>query len=102
MLMKLRRAVLHPSLIRSRRLLTEDESEDEVMETDAQGKGKNINVDALIDQFSGAADGEETRESKTFAVEVLKDLKSIETQECPLCLDTVQEPVLVPDCHHTM
>ncbi|KAG8950664.1 DNA helicase rad5 [Tulasnella sp. 424] len=102
MLMKLRRAVLHPSLIRSRRLLTEDESEDEVMETDAQGKGKNINVDALIDQFSGAADGEETPESKTFAVEVLKDLKSIETQECPLCLDTVQEPVLVPDCHHTM
>lgn len=101
LLMKLRQAVLHPSLIR-RRLRTDEETEDDVMETDAQGDGKNIDVDALINEFSLGVDREEVQESKAFAIGVLKDLGSIETQECPLCLDTVQDPVLVPECHHAL
>ncbi|KAG8924089.1 DNA helicase rad5 [Tulasnella sp. 417] len=101
MLMKLRQAVLHPSLIR-RRLLTDEETQEDAMETNAEGDGKNIDVDALIDQFSLGAAQEEVQESKTFAIGVLKDLESIETQECPLCLDTVQDPMLVPECHHAL
>ncbi|KIO28801.1 hypothetical protein M407DRAFT_229387 [Tulasnella calospora MUT 4182] len=101
MLMKLRQAVLHPSLIR-RRLLTDEEIEDDVTKTNAQGDEKTIDVDALINQFSLGADREEVQESKTFAIGVLKDLESVETQECPLCLDTVQDPVLIPECHHAL
>ncbi|KAG8919048.1 DNA helicase rad5 [Tulasnella sp. 408] len=101
LLMKLRQAVLHPSLIR-RRLRTDEETEDDVMETNAQGDGKNIDVDALINEFSLGVEKEEVQESKAFAIGVLKDLGSIETQECPLCLDTVQDPVLVPECHHAL
>lgn len=101
MLMKLRQAVLHPSLIR-RRSLAEDASDDEIMEVDGRDDQPSINVDALIAQFSLDPQGEALQDNKAFAIGVLKDLKSVETKECPLCLDTVQDPVLVPECHHVL
>ncbi|KAG8979771.1 DNA helicase rad5, partial [Tulasnella sp. 427] len=67
MLMKLRQAVLHPSLIK-RRLLTDEQSEDEIMEPSAAGEGASINVDALIDQFSMNNGSEEREEGKVFAL----------------------------------
>ncbi|KAG8951777.1 DNA helicase rad5 [Tulasnella sp. 419] len=32
---------------------------------------------------------------------VLKRMEELENEECPLCLDKMQDPVLIPDCHHS-
>ncbi|KAG8862978.1 DNA helicase rad5 [Tulasnella sp. 330] len=102
MLMRLRRAVLHPSLIQRTRA-PDDDDDDDVMEVDAEGNGP-VDIDAMIAQFGSEADTEDQKPSSSdntkFAVGVLKDLKKIQEQECPLCLDTVQEAVLIPECHH--
>lgn len=98
MLMKLRQAVLHPSLIK-RRSLTVHSDDDAMMEID--GAKSHINVDELIDQFS-SRDAPEPEESKTFAIGILENLETIEKRECPICLDPVQDPMLIPDCHHIL
>lgn len=102
LLMRLRRAVLHPSLIQRKGPLDNDDGDD-VIEVDAEGNGP-VDIDAMIAQFSSGTDTEEDKPSgsdnKKFAASVLKDLKSVQDQECPLCLDTVQDPVLIPECHH--
>lgn len=101
MLMRLRRAVLHPSLIQRSR----SDDDDEIVEVDGVGKA-SVDVNALIAQFSTEDEASEDQkagsssDNKRFAVDVLKDLKNIEDQECPLCLDTMQDPVLIPECHH--
>ncbi|KAG9037341.1 DNA helicase rad5 [Tulasnella sp. JGI-2019a] len=105
MLMRLRRAVLHPSLIQRKGTLDDDDDDsDGIMEVDAEGNGV-VDVDAMIAQFTSGADAEDQKpggsENKEFATGVLKDLKKVQDQECPLCLDTVQDPVLIPECHHT-
>lgn len=104
MLMRLRRAVLHPSLIQRKGPLADDDDDDDnVVEVDAEGNGP-VDIDAMIAQFGLGADAEDQNPSgsdnKKFAAGVLKDLKKVQDQECPLCLDTVQDPVLIPECHH--
>lgn len=60
--------------------------------------GEALDVDEMINRFMSSE--AQVEENNTFAVEALKGLKSIESQECPICLDTIQDPVLIPECHH--
>ncbi|EIN13831.1 DNA repair protein RAD5 [Punctularia strigosozonata HHB-11173 SS5] len=79
MLMRLRRAVLHPSLVLSQ-------------ENDNQTRDQDlIDADSMIRQF---AENNDT----TYAESVLDDIKG-ET-ECPICLDFVEAPMLIPSCMH--
>lgn len=89
MFRRLRRAVLHPSLV-----LCEDDSAENISGQSTD----NLNVNDMIKQFTQDEDGEQTGE--TYAQSVLKNL-SVETdEECPICMDIMEDPVLIPICMH--
>ncbi|KAH8835605.1 SNF2 family N-terminal domain-containing protein [Flagelloscypha sp. PMI_526] len=81
MLMKLRRAVLHPHLIKVK---------EGSVATDADG---DIQMEDFIAKFEEEGNGE-------FAKEVLSNLDEDENEECALCLDVMDQPVLLPLCSH--
>lgn len=100
MLMRLRRAVLHPHLV-----MTQEELEElETSSTSADGAVK------LEDLIKHESDG--TTTSRTNAAFVEETLRSLNAgsgtqgdeaearDECPLCLDIMETPVLVPPCMH--
>ncbi|KAL0951754.1 hypothetical protein HGRIS_008426 [Hohenbuehelia grisea] len=84
MLMRLRRAVLHPSLVLGNQ-----------PEQSSSGDGV-IDVDDLAKEFS-STDGDNTN---TFATNALANLQDDETSECPICLDVMEVPVVIPECMH--
>ncbi|KAL0575237.1 DNA helicase rad5 [Marasmius crinis-equi] len=90
MIMKLRRAVLHPSLV------LEEEGGRALSPT----KDSTVDVNELIKKFSEEQDGEEGETSTTFAETVLANLHEDETAECPICLDVMDTPMVIPECMH--
>ncbi|KAG6846036.1 hypothetical protein H0H87_006400 [Tephrocybe sp. NHM501043] len=77
MLMRLRRAVLHPNLV-----LTSDDKR-----TLSPAGDGDIDVSDLIQRFADAEKGEEGSDKNTFAEKVLAQLADAEAEECPICLD---------------
>ncbi|KAH9837360.1 SNF2 family N-terminal domain-containing protein [Rhodofomes roseus] len=87
MLMRLRRAVLHPNLVLS--------GADEGIKASSAGA---VDVNALIKQFD---EGKDTPgDNKVFAEGVLANLEGEEEQECPICFDVMDTPTIVPICMH--
>lgn len=78
--------MLHPSLVLSQ----DDQS------TPNESSSKFVDVDEIIKQF--AAYGE--ADNGTYAQSVLNNLSIKEDEECPICMDVMQEPVLIPACAH--
>lgn len=97
---RLRRAVLHPHLVMTQEEL--EELEDSLDSTD-----KTVKLEDLVKYESDGA-----TVSKTNAAFVEETLKSLSTKfknqcdegeggdECPLCLDVMETPVLIPPCMH--
>ncbi|TFK56768.1 hypothetical protein OE88DRAFT_1650222, partial [Heliocybe sulcata] len=83
MLMRLRRAVLHPSLI----LPAE---RDGSVEVDDQ-----VDINSMIKEFA-----EGIEDSDAFAKTVLSNLDKSDQVECPLCLDVMDTPMIIPGCLH--
>ncbi|KAJ7110331.1 DNA repair protein RAD5 [Mycena crocata] len=90
MLMRLRRAVLHPNLVLS--------SDDE-RSLPADGD-ETVDVNELIKRF--ANDEQEGEGSgNVFAQNVLENIDLDEADsECPICLDVMQSPMIIPECMH--
>jgi DNA repair protein RAD5 len=89
-ILRLRRAVLHPSLIASH---------DSKEKLDRDGE---VNVDDLIARYmkEGAATNDSDNSVPTFAQLNVVALKNAE-QECPICLEPMDPPVLAPRCMHS-
>ncbi|PSS29648.1 hypothetical protein PHLCEN_2v2796 [Hermanssonia centrifuga] len=87
MLMRLRRAVLHPSLVLS----------SIANEIKPEGSG-SVDVNAMIKSFvSGdSLDGK----GNAFAKDVLNSLGQDENVECPICFDVMDSPMIIPGCLH--
>ncbi|KAI0347968.1 hypothetical protein BDW22DRAFT_1319252 [Trametopsis cervina] len=88
MLMRLRRAVLHPSLVISgaatgKRISTGDSA---------------IDVDAMIQEFAQGENASNT--GSTFVEDMLNNLSGDDNAECPICLDIMQVPMVIPGCLH--
>ncbi|KAG6830349.1 hypothetical protein H0H92_001142 [Tricholoma furcatifolium] len=84
----LRRAVLHPNLV----LTADDERA-----LSPAGDGA-VDVNDLIQRFANGEKAEGTDKS-TFAEEVLAKLADTEAEECPICLDIMETPMIIPrDC----
>ncbi|KAG6874399.1 hypothetical protein C0995_015135 [Termitomyces sp. Mi166 len=77
MLMRLRRAVLHPNLV----LTPNDER------TLSPAGDGTIDVNDLIRRFADTEEAEKGSDKSTFAEEVLAKLADTEAEECPICLD---------------
>ncbi|KAG6851386.1 hypothetical protein H0H93_005784 [Arthromyces matolae] len=90
MLMRLRRAVLHPNLV-----LTADDER-----ALSPAKDGTLDVNDLIQRFAHAGEGEEDSDKRTFAEEVLAKLSDAEAEECPICLDAMEMPMIIPGCLH--
>ncbi|KAG7099770.1 hypothetical protein E1B28_001582 [Marasmius oreades] len=89
MIMKLRRAVLHPSLVL-------DEGGRALSPT---GDG-TVDVNELIKKFSEDQSAGDDETSNVFAETVLVNLHEDETAECPICLDVMDMPMVIPECMH--
>ena len=87
---RLRRAVLHPDLV-----LTQD---DECAISTA-GDG-SIDVNELMSRFADAEKVEEGGDKSTFAEVVLAKLANAEAEECPICLDVMETPMIISGCMH--
>ncbi|KAG5341638.1 hypothetical protein C0989_008396 [Termitomyces sp. Mn162] len=83
---RLRRAVLHPNLV-----LTPDD--EHVLLSAGDG---SIDVDDLIRRFTDTERAEEGGDKSIFAEEVLAKLADAEAEECPICLDVMETPMIIP------
>ncbi|THH10977.1 hypothetical protein EW145_g955 [Phellinidium pouzarii] len=89
MLMKLRRAVLHPSFA----LVGNNNNS-----TPSRLGDGTVNVSEMIEQFTKNEDL--SYNSETYAQTVLKNLSIQEDEECPICMDIMEDPMLIPVCAH--
>ncbi|KAF8557658.1 hypothetical protein OG21DRAFT_1482121 [Imleria badia] len=88
MLMRLRRAVLHPDLV----------VDPKDQENEPPSGLKCIEIDTLIHDV---AERQTSDASNTaFAKNVLSNLATPETDECPICLDVMETAVIIPLCLH--
>ena len=81
----LRRAVLHPNLV-----LPSDE--------ELASSTGIIDVDALVKSLE--EDDSEEGKRNIFAKSVLGGLSDDKPVECPICLDVMEERMLIPECMH--
>ncbi|KAG1836584.1 SNF2 family N-terminal domain-containing protein [Suillus subalutaceus] len=91
MIMRLRRAVLHPDLVTD----TGDGTE-----TKPSGHSKDgaIDVDTLMNDIS---EHDLSSGSKAaYAESVLANIDTPNDAECPICLDVMQTPSIIPPCMH--
>ncbi|KAG8832472.1 DNA helicase rad5 [Serendipita sp. 399] len=91
LLMRLRRAVLHPALISAARRDISDSA-------DRDGE---VNVEDLVTLYmnqGGSSSG--ATNDNNFARSNLAALRD-KTQECPICLESMDPPILIPTCMHT-
>ncbi|KAI0931358.1 hypothetical protein AcW2_000267 [Taiwanofungus camphoratus] len=87
MLMRLRRAVLHPNLV-----LSSDDG------GSSQTSDGTVDVNVLIKRFG---QGDNTAgDSKVFAEGVLANIGQDEPMECPICFDVMDTPTIIPNCMH--
>ena len=87
---RLRRAVLHPSLIA--KAGTENEGDNQA------SRDAEIDLQGLIAQFTSGETGNELQAN--FAIGVLDSLQVEDDQECPICMEVMDPPVLAPKCMH--
>ncbi|KAF8841910.1 hypothetical protein BDN67DRAFT_900346 [Paxillus ammoniavirescens] len=91
MLMRLRRAVLHPDLV--------SDPQDHETKPPPGSKNGAIDVDALMDDVAeqNTSNGAST---KVFAESVFANLSTADADECPICLDVMDTPAIIPLCMH--
>jgi DNA repair protein RAD5 len=82
---RLRRAVLHPSLIMPKSKGSENSATSQ----------DDPDVDAMVRKFTEIGDS-------AFAEHVLEDIRAdpYAESECPICLDMIGVPMLIPQCMH--
>ncbi|KAJ3890429.1 DNA repair protein RAD5 [Lentinula edodes] len=87
MLMRLRRAVLHPNLVFTK-------NDERALSPSGDGI---VDVNEMIKKFA-----ENEEQSNVFAETVLADLddQAEGASECPICLDVMEIPMIVPECLH--
>ncbi|KAJ4485680.1 RAD5-like protein [Lentinula aciculospora] len=87
MLMRLRRAVLHPNLVFTN-------TDERALSSTGDGV---VDVNEMIKKFA-----EDEGQSNVFAKAVLADLddQAEGASECPICLDVMETPTIVPECLH--
>ncbi|KAF5323584.1 hypothetical protein D9611_005558 [Ephemerocybe angulata] len=88
MLMKLRRAVLHPKLV-----ITEDDQR-----ALSPSKDEVIEVDDFLQKLVDNEDPD--TKPNVFAENFMEKLIKEEVEECPICFSEMENGVVVPDCVH--
>lgn len=86
----MRRAVLHPNLVLS--------DPDGTLKK-GTSKDEAIDVDDLIKKFS--SENDDGVNANSFAEDVLSNLAQEDSKaECPICLDVMDSPMVIPQCMH--
>jgi DNA repair protein RAD5 len=85
----LRRAVLHPSLVIA---------PDDASRCPSDSRDGLVDVDEFAKQFSKS--GAEGGDTNSFVATVLGSLGANDAQECPICFDVMQSPMIIPRCLH--
>jgi len=95
---RLRRAVLHPHLV-----MTPEELEE--FEDSSNSMSETVKLEDLVKRESDVVTV--SKNNAAFVEETLKSLNAGpgtqggKGDECPLCLDMIESPVLIPPCMHT-
>ncbi|KAG1896321.1 SNF2 family N-terminal domain-containing protein [Suillus fuscotomentosus] len=91
MIMRLRQAVLHPDLVT-------DTSDGIVTKPSGHSKDGAIDMDTLLNDISEG--DSESGLKAAYAESVLANLDMSNDAECPICLDVMQTPSIIPPCMH--
>ncbi|KIM47670.1 hypothetical protein M413DRAFT_22297 [Hebeloma cylindrosporum] len=89
MLMRLRRAVLHPSLVLTKnveRALSPDD-------------GGRVDVNDLVARFAQEGQSADGGPSK-FADDFIASLEDDDNADCPICFNEMESPMVIPKCMH--
>lgn len=105
MLMKLRRAVLHPSLIIAK---GEEGEEKELEGGEMLDEESNLSIEKMVQSLTrnnmANGGGVNGGPSEKFVKEVMEQLKGengeAEEHECPICLTAGEQSVVIPTCMH--
>ncbi|KAF9566925.1 DNA repair protein RAD5 [Agrocybe pediades] len=89
MLMRLRRAVLHPNLV----LTPNDER---VMSPEGDGK---VSINELVERFAENGPSGEGQ-TNAFAENFIANLKVEDNADCPICFNEMEVPMVIPKCLH--
>lgn len=95
---RLRRAVLHPSLVTAKEADDSQDSDDEIVEVKDV---KSIALEEMIKKFATGDTKTGSSSTDKFAQAALKELAEQEEQECRICLTVKDENVLIPECFHS-
>lgn len=88
---RLRRAVLHPSLVLTKnveRALSPDD-------------GGSVDVNDLIARFAQEGQSADGGPSK-FADNFIASLKHEDNADCPICFNEMEAPMVIPKCMHQL
>lgn len=88
---RLRRAVLHPNLVLSRE--TEESSSGREQDT-------SLDVDDMIKQFTNKENDASDHSGDNYMQGILCGLRTEVDEECPVCFDVMDCPMLIPGCMH--
>jgi DNA repair protein RAD5 len=89
---RLRRAVLHPSLV-----LTKDDERALSPPGDDTSGANN-----LIQRFAEGKRPTEWGGSNAFVEQFIANLKGDDIAECPICFSEVENPMVIPQCMHRL
>lgn len=59
-----------------------------------------VDIDAMIKQFAREDGVADSNREHIFAEGVLNNLADVDDAECPICLDVMESPMIIPACMH--
>ncbi|KDR85554.1 hypothetical protein GALMADRAFT_51611 [Galerina marginata CBS 339.88] len=89
MLMRLRRAVLHPSLVLTK-------NDERTLSPDGDDR---LTVNELIGRFA-EGEGSDASKPNAFAENFIANLNGDDNADCPICFNEMENPMIVPKCMH--
>jgi len=96
-ILRLRQSCCHPTLIRKKDIVADEEDADASMDT-ANGLADNMDLQALIDKFEIETD---EQDANKFGAHVLKQIQDEANDECPICSEEPMIEQAVTGCWHS-
>ncbi|KAK4232185.1 DNA repair protein rad5 [Podospora fimiseda] len=97
-ILRLRQTCCHPTLIRKREFVA-DEEEAAAAADAVAGFADDMDLQSLVERFTAELD--EAAESNKFSANVLKQIQSETTDECPICYEEPMIDQTVTGCWHS-
>ncbi|KAH7307999.1 SNF2 family N-terminal domain-containing protein [Stachybotrys elegans] len=98
-ILRLRQTCCHPTLVRKRELVADEEEADAAADA-AAGLADDMDLGSLIEQFTATTEAAE-KENQAFGAHALEQIRDEAEHECPLCFEEPMNDQIVTGCWHS-